>query len=128
MVKRRATKKGERGEASYRRGLWAEALCRLALRLKFYRIIASRAKTPLGEIDLIAARGRSLAFIEVKARPEEAVAAEAVSCRQKERISRAARAFLARHPFYATYDMRFDVMLVLPRRWPRHIQNAFERA
>lgn len=118
----------EKGTAAYRRGLWAEAVCRLSLRLKFYRIVASRVKTPLGEIDLIAVRGRSLVFIEVKARPEAAQASEAVSAHQKERLSRAAAAFLARHPRYAAYHARFDVMLVLPWRMPRHIENAFERS
>lgn len=110
---------------TYRLGLWAEALCRLALRLKLYRILASRYKTAQGEIDIVAARGRSLVFVEVKARPSLAQAIEAVSPHQQRRLARAAAAFLARHPRYAGFALRFDVMQVLPRRWPSHIENAF---
>lgn len=114
-----------RGAAAYRRGLWAEALCRLILRLKGYRIVAIREKTPQGEIDFIALRGRTLAFVEVKARPDETAVAEAVSPRQQARLSRAAMAYLARHPQWADKNIRFDVMQVLPWRWPRHLPDAF---
>jgi len=114
-----------RGAASYKLGLRAEALCRLALRLKFYRIVATRYKTPQGEIDLIAARGHTLAFVEVKARPDEARAGEAVSPKQQKRLAHAASLFVAQNPHYAAYHLRFDVMQVLPRRWPVHLKNAF---
>lgn len=110
---------------TYKRGLSAEALCRFALRLKFYRIIASRYKSPLGEVDIIAARGKQVALIEVKARASERAAIESISQRQQERLSRAANDFLARHPHYITHNLRFDVMLVAPKRWPVHIQDAW---
>lgn len=113
------------GKASQRKGLRAEFLCRLILHLKFYRILAYRYKTPQGEIDIIAARGKTVAFIEVKARPDETRAAEAVSLQQQKRISRGASFFLARHPCYAHSHLRFDMMLVLPGRWPIHLKNAF---
>jgi len=110
---------------TYRRGLHAEALCRMALRLKLYRIIASRYRSPFGEIDIIAKRGRVLALIEVKARQGEREGMEAVTPQQRERLGRAAADFLARHPRYGKHDVRFDVMLVLPRRWPLHIYAAW---
>ncbi len=129
MVKRLpCSARRKRGATAYNRGLWAEALSRFWLRLKLYRIVASRAKTPLGEIDIIAVRGQTLVFVEVKARPEAGQAAEAVSSQQKERLARAAALFLGRNPLYGGFHARFDVILVLPWRLPRHIENAFENA
>lgn len=122
----KVTTRRERGTSSYRGGLRAEALCRFVLRLKGYRILASRYKTAQGEIDIVACRGRTLAIIEVKARPDEARAGEAVSIKQQKRTAQAAFAFLAHHPALAQHDVRFDVMHVLPWRWPRHHLNAFE--
>jgi len=66
-----------------------------------------------------------LVFIEVKARPDGESAAGAVSPRQQTRLFHAAHAFLARFPQYAAHEARFDVMLVLPYRWPIWHKNAF---
>ena len=112
-------------KTSYRTGLAAEALCRAALRLKGYRIIAARYRSKLGEIDIIAKRGRALALIEVKARPNKETAAESILMRQRERLERAAMDFLARHPHLNRHELRFDVMLVAPWRWPVHITDAW---
>ena len=65
---------------------------------KAYRIVARRWKTPLGEIDIVARRRRSLVFVEVKARANADEAAEAVTERVKRRIIGAAEVWLARHP------------------------------
>ncbi len=67
-----------RGAESFRRGLWAETLCLWALRLKGYRILARRYRSPAGEIDLIARRGSVLAAVEVKARADHVRASESV--------------------------------------------------
>lgn len=112
-------------KTNHRTGLAAEALCRVALRLKGYSIIAARYRSPLGEIDIIARRGRSLALVEVKARPSKETAAEAILPRQRQRLERAAAAFLARHPQLSQDHLRFDVMLVAPWRWPVHITDAW---
>lgn len=104
----------------------AEALCRCVLRLKGYGILASRQRSKLGEIDLIAARGRVLAFVEVKARPSVREASEAIMPQQRARIVRAAADFLTRNPRYNGYTLRFDAMLVRPWRWPKHIMSAWE--
>lgn len=111
--------------AAERWGRNAESLCCWWLRLQAWRIIARRCRTPLGEVDIIASRGRTLAFVEVKARPDVRAAAEALSPRQQARLTRAARAFLARNPGLASRTLRFDLMLVAPWRWPRHIPDAF---
>jgi putative endonuclease len=110
---------------AWRRGHAAELLCLWSLRCRGYRILARRFRVPSGEIDLIARRGRVLAAIEVKARADFASAGEAVLARQRRRIARALEHFLRVRPELATLDARFDVMLVVPRRWPRHLADAW---
>jgi putative endonuclease len=91
-----------------------------------YRILARRFKSPLGEIDIIAARRRTLIFVEVKARVTLDESALSVTPRQQQRIAGAAEIWLANNPMPAITDMRFDVILVAPGKLPRHIQGAFE--
>lgn len=106
-------------------GRFAEARCALGLRLKGYRILARRHRSRVGEIDIIARRGRTVAFIEVKARQSLEDALESVSARQRSRIRNAAELFLANRPHLAQLDARFDVMLVAGWRWPRHLIDAW---
>jgi putative endonuclease len=103
----------------------AEAVAALGLRLRGYRIVARRFKTPVGEVDLIALRGRVLAFVEVKRRPSQEAAAWAVTPAQRFRIERAAQLFLARDPRWAAYQVRFDVILLGISWWPTHILDAW---
>jgi putative endonuclease len=110
---------------AFRRGHWAELLCLWHLRLRGWRILARRFRVPSGEIDLIARRGRVLACIEVKARNSLAAAAEAVGPHQRRRVARALDHFLALHPEFVALDLRFDVMLVIPFRLPRHLSDAW---
>ncbi len=110
------------------RGRWAEALAAWRLRLVGYRIVARRFRVTQGEVDLVARRGRVLAMVEVKARADEQSAAESLQRRQRQRIERAALAFLQRHPEFAALRLRFDMMLIVPRRWPRHIIDAWRPA
>jgi putative endonuclease len=110
---------------SYTTGLAAESLCKLALRLKFYRILAMRYKTPMGEIDIVASRGNTLIAVEVKARATRDEAILSLSAQQRARIERALQDFVMRHPRLSHYNLRFDVMLAIPRRWPRHMVNAW---
>lgn len=113
---------------AYQIGLFAEALCRTALRLKGWRIVAKRYRSSLGETDIIACRGKTLALIEVKARATAAEALEAILPRQQLRISRAANEFLARNPRFGNHNIRFDVMLVArgwSHVWPQHIPDAW---
>ena len=112
-------------ERAYRRGGRAELLCLWHLRFKGYRILARRYRTPVGEVDLIARRGGVLAAVDVKARPDIASAGEAVSPRQRQRVARALSYFLSGRPDLAHLAPRFDVMLVTPRRWPRHLIDAW---
>lgn len=107
------------------RGRRAEAIAAWFLRLKFYRILARRYRTPVGEIDLIARRGRTIIFVEVKQRASEAVGIEAVTARSRRRISRAAALWAAAHPAAAGFDHRFDIVIAVPRRLPRHLIGVF---
>src|SRR6185369_1488712 len=97
-------------------GRFAELLCVIRLRLTGWRIVSRRMKaargTGLGEIDIVARRGRVLAFIEVKARPSRDDGLLAVTPHQQQRIMRAAELFLARHADLGALDVRFDVMVV----------------
>ena len=112
--------------AAFARGLSAESRAALLLIAKGYRIAARRWKSPVGEIDIVARRRNLLVFVEVKARAGFDEAAFSVTPYQRRRIVSAARAWLARHPDDASCAMRFDVVLVVPWRLPRHMVNAFD--
>lgn len=108
-------------------GRRGETMAAWFLRLKGYRIIASRFKTPVGEIDLVARHFGTLVFVEVKARRSGSLT-EAWGAVNDRRITRAADYFLVRHPHYANTDMRYDVIFLAPMAWPRHVVNAFDAA
>jgi putative endonuclease len=118
-VKQRARRR------AHRRGRWAELLCLWHLRCRGYRVLARRFRVKSGEIDLIVRRGRVLAAVEVKARADYASAGAAVLGRQRRRIARALEHYLAVHPDLGALDRRFDVMLVVPGRLPRHLVDAW---
>ena len=110
---------------AYRRGHRGEWLAAVALMLKGYRILARRYRTKLGEIDLIARRGDLVAIVEVKVRATLAQAMEAIAQESEHRIEGAADLWLARQPDHARLSVRFDMVAILPRRWPVHVENVF---
>jgi putative endonuclease len=114
-----------RRQRAQRRGRVAEWLCVWHLRLRGWHILARGWRCPAGEIDIVARRGKVLAVIEVKLRGEFAAAATALAPRQRRRIARAAEAFLLRRSDLVGLDLRFDLMLVAPRRLPRHWRGAW---
>ena len=107
-----------------RRGRMSEALAAAVLMAKGYLILGRNVKTRTGEIDIIAVRGKRLAFVEVKRRATSEEAESAITARQAARIRRAADSWLAQRTRYHGYDLAFDVVLIVPRRWPRHIPNG----
>lgn len=109
-----------------RRGQFGELAAAAYLRLKFYRVLARRVKTPLGEIDLVARRGDTLVFVEVKTRRSAAEEELAHAAVNKRRIMRAARWYLGRHPRLGDLTVRFDLIFLGGLSWPRHIPSAFE--
>ncbi len=114
-----------RRRRSYRKGHWAEHVAAAYLMVNGYRILNRRFSCPVGEIDLVAARGRRLAFVEVKVRPSLDAALWAVTPRQQSRISRAAAYWLKSRRDATSRDISFDVVALAPWRWPRHVSNAF---
>jgi putative endonuclease len=111
---------------AFRTGLSAESRAAAFLLAKGYRILARRFRTPHGEIDIVARRRNTIAFVEVKARETLDEAAYAVTPRQQARIIAAAQAWLMAHGEHEGYDLRFDAMLIAPRRLPRHLMAAFD--
>ena len=83
---------------AFARGRIAEVKALAVLLLKGYRPLARRFAGHGGEIDLIVARGRTIAFVEVKARPDMELAGESIGAGKRRRLSRAVRAWLARNP------------------------------
>lgn len=112
--------------ARLRRGWCAEIVAALLLLAKGYRILARRHRTPYGEVDLIVARRRRLAFVEVKRRGTTTDAEAALTPYQAGRIARAADYWLDRNPNFRDYEIGLDAVLVVPRRWPRHLTNALD--
>lgn len=120
----RGRRSGER-RGHERRGHRGEWLAAMALRAKGFRIVARRYRTPVGEIDLIARRGDLIAIVEVKVRPTLVAAMEAVGRMSERRIEGAADLWLSRQPDHARLSIRFDLVAVLPWRWPVHVPDAF---
>ena len=108
-----------------RRGRRGEAVAAWWLRLQGWRIVARRLRVRVGEVDLVARRGRTVAFVEVKWRATDAELDLAVDERRLQRVARAAEALAPRFAGPGD-DIRVDVLLLAPRRWPRHIVNAWQ--
>jgi putative endonuclease len=108
-------------EARGRRGEWLAAWY---LRLTGWRILASRVKTPRGEVDLVARRGRLVAFVEVKWRAGAKELELAIDEYRLRRVAAAAEVLAARY-VRSGDDMRIDVLLLAPGRFPRHLQNVW---
>jgi len=107
-----------------RRGIHAEWLAAVYLMLKGYRILARRARTPRGEVDLIVRRGSAIVAVEVKARASLTEALNAVSPRQRQRIAAGLEIFLAGRPDLAGFDRRVDLIAMRPWRWPIHLLDV----
>ena len=109
---------------TYSFGLLAEYIIALFYLIRFYKILGHRVKTRMGEIDLIALRGRTIVFLEVKARMKEI---DEILCtiHQQKRIRNAATLFLQRNSKYNGYDIRFDLCIIRPYRWPQIIENSW---
>jgi len=99
---------------SHRLGELGEDLARLFLQMCGYRFLDRRFRLPGGEIDLVMAAGNTVVFVEVKTRTRDSLAApeECVTHRQKQRLRRTARVWLASRPADSRY-CRFDVVAVV---------------
>jgi putative endonuclease len=112
---------GSRGEAAAAR----------YLRRKRFRLIGRKIRSAGVEIDLVAADGPTIVFVEVKTRATHHAGhpAEAIDAFKQRRLSRGAAAYVKRHRL-AGHPVRFDVVAVT---WPdgrarpaiEHYSNAF---
>jgi putative endonuclease len=109
---------------AWRLGHRAEAYTTLILRCRGYRLLATRWKSPFGEIDLIMRRGETICFIEVKARAQVDAGLESLRPQQCERIRRAAQLWLSQQRESTLQPVRFDLMVISGWRW-QHVRNAF---
>ena len=110
-------------------GRTAEFMALQYLRLKGYSLVACNyitgRGTGAGEVDLIVKNQTSLVFVEVKKRKNLEQAAYAIKPKQQLRIRKGAEAFLAKHPEYENFDIRFDAVLIKFPFGFEHVENAF---
>jgi putative endonuclease len=108
-----------------KRGRGAEGLAAIYLRLKGWRILARRARVPGGEVDIVARRGRTLAFVEVKARGNQEAAAMSLDRYRLRRVAVAAERLAPRYMREGD-DVRIDALFIVPGRFPRHLANVWQ--
>lgn len=123
VARRRA--RGAEGRAAGRK---AEVLAAMWLMLKGYRILGFRLRTPQGEIDVLAQRGKVLAVVEVKRRQTLELALETVTLDQRERLRRAGEAIANRRPSLQNLAVRLDLIALAPGRLPIHSPDAWNGA
>ena len=108
-----------------RKGRRAENAAALWLQLKGYRILDRRARTPACEIDLIAVKKNMLVFIEVKSRRTQDAALESITPQLRGRLEQAARIWVTSRHKLQNHLWRFDLVLLSPGRFPRHMRDAW---
>lgn len=111
-------------QRNHARGHTAEYIAAAWLMAKGYRILVRRLSTPLGEVDIVAVRGRRVVFAEVKARRTFPDCEAAITPTLSTRVRRAAALWLGRNPRYQAHEQGYDLVFIVPRRLPRHITNG----
>lgn len=107
-----------RGRKAERRAAWW-------LRLHGWRILGERLRVAAGEIDLVARRGHTVAFIEVKWRERPEDLDLAIDQYRLRRVAAAAEMLAPRY-VRPHDDIRIDVMLLAPGRLPRHLVHVWQ--
>lgn len=100
-----------------------KAACRY-LKANGWKVVKTNYKNPFGEVDIVAEKGETLAFIEVKTRTTESFGApnEAVNHSRRQRYIMAAKHYFIGRQFDCT--VRFDIIEILNGEI-NHIENAF---
>ena len=116
-------------KSNHARGHFAEKIACLYLMLKGWwpvkmNYVVGRG-TGAGEVDLILVRGKTLIFVEVKYRPTLVQAMEAITVQNQIRVAKSSAVFLQKNPKYKDYQVRYDAVLLAPKKWPKHLQNAW---
>jgi putative endonuclease len=114
LIRRRAEKSGH--VAGILAALWRMA--------KGYRILAQRARTPWGEVDIAALKGDFLVFVEVKARRNRAAGVEAVTAWRRNRIIQAAESLAGRWRL-THLRQRYDLLVASLWSAPLHLRDAW---
>jgi putative endonuclease len=89
-----------------------------------YTIVARRYRTPYGEIDLIVKKDKTIVFLEVKSR-SQGQSDDFISKSQIKRNGKAAQLFLYTYEFYQSYEIRFDLAVVIGEQIYDIIENAW---
>ncbi|WP_347718611.1 YraN family protein [Sphingomonas sp.] len=110
--------------AAERAGRRAETIAAWWLRFHGWSILAMRARVRVGEIDIVARRGRMIAFVEVKARSTDFAADLALDPYRLRRVFAAAETLFHRYRRPGD-DMRVDAIFIVPGKWPRHLVNLW---
>ena len=108
-----------------KRGRGAETIACWYLRLQRWRILARRARVPGGEVDIVARRGKTLAFVEVKARADMNAAEFSLDEWRLRRVAVAAERLMSRY-MDGVDDVRIDAIFIVPFRWPKHLANVWQ--
>ena len=111
--------------AAEKRGRGAETVAAWWLRLHGWRILARRARVPGGEVDIVARRGRTLAFVEVKARATADAAAFSLDAYRLRRVVVAAER-LAQRFLRDGDEMHIDAIFIVPRQLPHHLPDIWQ--
>ena len=111
-------------QAAEKRGRGAERIAAFWLQLHGWRIVARRARVPGGEVDIVARRGQTLAFVEVKARATDAAAGFSLDAYRLRRVVVAAER-LSRRFMRDGDELRIDAIFIVPRRLPRHLPDIW---
>lgn len=113
-------------------GKWGERMVAEDLRRKGWKIVETNYRCRMGEVDLIAEKGRYLVFVEVKLRKSDRFgqAAEAVTAEKQRKLRATAELYLAECK--TELQPRFDVAEVyapqgMQTKTPTisYIENAF---
>ena len=112
-------------EKAEKRGRGAETIAAWYLRMRGWRILARRARVPGGEVDIVAKRGRTLAFVEVKARADINTAALSLDQWRLRRVAVAAERLMERY-VDGVDEVRIDAIFIVPFRWPIHLPNVWQ--
>jgi len=111
-------------KAAEQRGRRAESIAAWWLRLHGWSILARRARVAGGEVDLVARRGHTLAFVEVKQRATAEAAAWSLDQYRLRRVAVAAEQLALRYMRPGDV-IRIDAIYLVPRRLPRHLANVW---
>jgi putative endonuclease len=118
----------ESGESSTSFGKTGEAEAAAFLELEGWRIVARNFRTDSGEVDIVAARGETLVFVEVKrwTRYGPCDLLDSIDRAKTRRIIETSKIFLAKYRQYRGKHIRYDVLFLPSRGEPQRYEGAFD--